>query len=177
MLAILFVLVAVAFRFGIAYNPDSHLWAFTPVAAALLFFGSRVSRRFAWAPAAVLALSDVLLTRLVYGQALTPDHLITWAWYAGVVLLGGWLKNDAKPVKLVAAALTSSASFFLLSNFAVWITWQMYPRTLAGLVECYVAAIPFYSKAPVADLLFTFAFFGLGALVESRKTAEKGSLA
>ncbi len=177
MLAILFVLVAVAFRFGIAYNPTSHLWAFTPVAAALLFFGSRFSRKYAWAPAAVLALSDVVLTRFVYGYSLTADHLVTWSWYAAIALLGGWLTNSAKPLKLAAAALTSSASFFVVSNFAVWMVWPTYPHTLSGLAACYVAAIPFYTKAPVADILFTFAFFAIGALVDSRKAAEKGVLA
>ncbi|MEJ7636633.1 MAG: DUF6580 family putative transport protein [Singulisphaera sp.] len=39
------------------------------------------------------------------------------------------------------------------------------PSTAAGLVACYVAALPFFGNTVVADLAGTAAFFGLGALV------------
>src|ERR1700730_17917831 len=57
MLAYLFLLIAVAVRFM------PHPWMFTPVVGALLFFGSRVSRRFLWVALVVMAASDVALTK------------------------------------------------------------------------------------------------------------------
>ena len=57
MLAYLFLALAVAVRFM------PHPWTFTPVAAALLFFGARGSRRFLWVPLVVMAASDVVLTK------------------------------------------------------------------------------------------------------------------
>jgi hypothetical protein len=35
----------------------------------------------------------------------------------------------------------------------------MYPKTLSGLMECYVAALPFFRHALAGDLLFTTAMF------------------
>ena len=49
MLAYLFVLFAVAVRFV------PHPWQFTPVAASLLFFGARGSRRQMWVPLVLFA--------------------------------------------------------------------------------------------------------------------------
>ena len=54
----------------------------------------------------------------------------------------------------------ASLSFFAISNFAVWALWNMYPKTLAGLAECYTMAIPFFRNTAVSDLLFAGAFFG-----------------
>ena len=36
----------------------------------------------------------------------------------------------------------------------------MYPHTAAGLVECFVAALPFYRWMAVGDLAWTVAIFG-----------------
>jgi hypothetical protein len=44
----------------------------------------------------------------------------------------------------------------------------MYPRTFAGLLECYAAAIPFFRNSVVSDLMFAGAFFGAAALVAAR---------
>jgi hypothetical protein len=156
------VLIAVAVRFL------PHPWAFTPVGAALLYFGARQPRKRLWIPLALLAVSDILLTKYAYWYAFTLDTLVTWAWYAGVLLLGGLLRENARPLRLVGASLSTSVSFFLLSNFAVWAAWNMYPKTLGGLMSCYAAAVPFF-RQPVADLLFVGAFFGISALVELRR--------
>jgi hypothetical protein len=75
MLAYVFVLVAIAVRFL------PHPLAFTPVAAALLYFGARGSRRQLWLPFVLLAASDVALTRIVYSYPFSWDHFVTWAWY------------------------------------------------------------------------------------------------
>ena len=58
MLAYLFVIFAVVARMPFMPHP----WNFTPVAAALLYFGARGSRRQLWVPFALLAASDVILT-------------------------------------------------------------------------------------------------------------------
>ena len=165
MLAYLFVVLAVAFRF----LPRSPEWlAFTPVAAALLYFGARAPRKHIWMPLALLAASDVLLTRFVYGYPLTADTFVTWGWYAAVLWMGGFLRADSKPLRIGAASVAASVSFFLVSNFAVWAVWNMYPKSFAGLIECYVAAIPFFRNAVAGDLFFSAVLFTIGALVAGR---------
>ncbi len=159
MLAYVFVLIAVAVRFL------PHPWAFTPVGAALLYFGARAPRKRMWIPLALLAATDLLLTKRTYASPVTLDTLVTWAWYAGIILLGGLLKDNARPLRLAGASVATSVSFFVVSNFAVWAVWDMYPKTLSGLISCYAAGVPFFRYQPIADLLFVTAFFGLPALV------------
>ena len=154
MLGYLFVLLAVAVRFL------PHPWGFTPIAAALLFFGARGSRRQMWIPLALLAAADVILTKFVYSYIFSWDHYVTIAWYASILWLGTTLRERQRPLPVVGAALTSSLSFFLISNFAVWAAWaDLYPRTFNGLLTCYAAGLPFFRRATEGDLLFTAAMF------------------
>ena len=159
MLAYLFVLVAIVIRFL------PHPFAFTPVAASLLFFGARGSRRQMWVPLALLAAVDVVLTTAVYAYPLSLDHLVTWAWYAGVLWLGTNLRENARPLPVIFAALASSVSFFLVSNLAVWAVWNMYPKNLGGLMMSYAAALPFFRRALEGDLFFTCAMFATPVLL------------
>lgn len=169
MLAYLFVLLAIISRF----LPHPEGWVqFTPLGAALLYFGSRAALRRMWIPMAALIAADIYLTKVSYAYPLTADHVVTWAWYAGVILLGGaLLGRQVSPLRVAAGSLAASIAFFLVSNLAVWAVWQMYPKTLAGLATAYVAAIPFFRNQALSDLVFSAVLFGFGALVERR--AEK----
>jgi uncharacterized protein DUF6580 len=159
MLAYLFILFAVAVRFL------PHPWMFTPVAASLLFFGARGSRRHLWLPLVALAASDVLLTKLVYAYPFSWDHFVTWAWYAAILWLGTNLRGNSKPWRVIGAALASSVSFFLVSNFATWACWNMYPKNFAGLMTSYAAGLPFFRNTLEGDLLFTAAMFAIPAVL------------
>jgi hypothetical protein len=160
MLPYLFLVVAVAVRFL------PHPWMFTPVAASLLFFGARGARRQLWVPWVALAASDVVLTKIVYSYPFSWDHYVTWIWYAAVIWLGTNLRENSKPLRVIASALGSSASFFLLSNLAAWAAWRdLYPRTLGGVIESYVAGLPFLRNTVEGDLLFTIAMFSAPVVV------------
>jgi hypothetical protein len=161
MLAYLFVLIAVAVRFL------PHPLAFTPVGASLLFFGARAPRRQMWIPLSLFAASDVILTTLVYRYTFSWDHFVTWAWYAGMLLLGTTLRQNAGAIRIMASALAGSIAFFLVSNFAVWAAWDMYPKNFAGLLTCYDAGLPFFRRSLEGDLLFTAVLFATPLLLHS----------
>ena len=170
MLPYLFVLLAVAVRFLPFAGPLNilpHAWHFTPIAASLLFFGARGSRRQLWIPLVLLAATDVVLTKFIYNYPVTWDHLVTWAWYAAILWLGTNLREKAGFWRVVGAAATSSVSFFLISNFAVWAAWQMYPKTFGGLMACYAAGIPFFRGTATSDLFFSLAMFGTPVAVHA----------
>jgi hypothetical protein len=171
MLPYLFVLLAIAVRFLPFMGPLNflpHAWHFTPLAASLLFFGARGSRRQMWIPVVLLAATDVVLTKFIYHYTLSWDVLVTWAWYAAILWLGTNLREKAGFWRVVGAALTSSISFFVLSNFAVWAAWSnMYPRTFGGLMACYTAAIPFFRGTLESDLFFSMAMFGTPVMLRA----------
>jgi len=162
MLAYLFVVLAVAARF------IPHAMGFTPVTASLLFFGARGSRRQLWFPFVLLAASDVFLTKVIYSYQFSWDHFITWAWYAAVLALGTRLGENSKPVWILASALASSVGFYLVSNFAVWAAFDMYPKNFPGLMTSYAMALPFFQRGLAGDLIFTAVMFATPVALSSR---------
>jgi hypothetical protein len=175
MLAILVLVLAALSRLlphvfhGMAYN-------FTAVGAGLLFFGSRRPRWQTVLAVAVMALMDVYLTTKVYGYAFhVRGYLVTWAWYAAVCLMGSALLRKVTWLRVVGGVLASATSFYLLVDFALWAGGTMYPHTGAGLVSCYVAALPFYGNDLMSTGVFAAAFFGLPVLV-ARLVEMMGSM-
>ena len=91
-----------------------------------------------------------------------------WVYAAALVavLFGRITRNHGGAGAIAAAALGSSLSFFLITNFMVWATSGMYPRTLTGLAACFTAAIPFFQNQFVGDAVYTLALFGGYALLK-----------
>jgi len=166
MLAFLFRASAVAARFL------PHTSHFTPVGAALLFCGAKQSRKWMWLPVLAFAASDVALNRFVYHYPITWETFVSTAWYVIAIGIGSLLRKDEDKFKLgniAGASLAGSFSFFIISNFAVWVAYAMYPHTLAGLGACYVAAIPFFTPTLSSDLLYTIGFFATPHLIAAVK--------
>jgi hypothetical protein len=168
MVAYLVLLFAVFSRF-LPHIFSTTAIGFTAVGGGLLYFGARRSR---WQTIiAVLALigADYYLTVFAYGYAFhTSAYLVTWVWYAAICLLGHQMLNGKPSALRVAGGVMASAtSFFILSNFAVWMGSLMYPHTVAGLSACYVAAIPFYANDVISTAITAGALFGLPALATS----------
>jgi len=139
---------------------------FTAVGGGLLFFGARRPRWQASIAVAVMAITDVYLTTVVYAFPFQlRSYLITWAWYAAVCLLGSALLRKLTVLRVAAGVLASATGFFLLSNFAVWAGAQVaYPHSIRGLGLCYVAGLPFYMNDLASTALTTGALFGLPVL-------------
>lgn len=170
MLAYLLVMLAIAIRFLPFAGPLNflpHAWHFTPLAASLLYFGARGSKRQMWIPVVLLAAADVVLTKFIYSYPLSWDLLVTWAWYAAILWLGTNLREKAGFWRVVGAALASSVSFFLISNFAAWAAFTMYPKTFTGLLMSYAAGIPFFRGTIESDLFFSIAIFEIPVLLQA----------
>jgi len=159
MLAYLFVILAVAFRF----LPHSfHDWNFTPVAAALLYFGARAPRKHIWMPVALLGLSDFYLTVFHYKLAWSWSYFVViLAWYTAIALLGSLLAKRENIGAITAASLTASITFFVVTNaISPWIIPGMYSHDVHGVIAALSAGVPFFRSTVVSDLLFTAVAFG-----------------
>jgi hypothetical protein len=156
-LSYLLVVGVALLRFGI-----SHPFNMIPIFSCLLFFSStRPAKEFVL-PLCVLVGVDVFLTSYRYGYPVTVDAVVTWGWYLIVLLLGsGVLRSSTTRLCVVACSLLASISFYLVSNFSVWLTWQIYPKTLTGLGMCYVAAVPFVRNSLTTELCVSLLLFGL----------------
>lgn len=160
------MIVAVALTRLLPHPPN-----FAPVESMALFAGAWfVDRRLALlVPLAAMAVSDVglaLLLGMDYGfHSLMPA---IYACIAATVLLGFFLRGRVGVTNVAVASVVSAIGFFAVSNFFVWLTSGMYPRTFEGLVACYVAALPFLQNGVAGALLYSLILFGGFELLRRR---------
>jgi hypothetical protein len=177
MVAYLLVLFAVLSRL----MPHAGWWSFTLVGGALLYFGARRPWKEMLLPLAVLVTTDCYLTVFKYpGFSIRVDSVFTWGWYLAAMVLGAALLG--KRVTLgrgVGAALLGPTSFFVVSNFGVWLCGgiNMYPHTLAGLASCYLAGVPFYRNDLASTALVLGVMLGVPALVRRMQPAAMAATA
>lgn len=131
----------------------------TPVAALALFGGAYIQdKRFALAlPLVVLMLSDLLL-------GLHDTLIFVYIGFMLTAMIGMILRKRMNGLTIVTASLASSVMFFVLTNFGVWMTSDLYSADLSGLITCYIAAIPFFQNSVLGNLFFTALLFGGFAL-------------
>jgi hypothetical protein len=134
-----------------------HAPGFTPVAATALFAGTILRFR---ALALLVPLAPMLAGDAVLGFY---DWRVMSVVYVAAALpvLAGWLSRRWRaPLVFVPAILSCSLLFFVATNFAVWAFGGIYSHSLEGLMECYVAALPFLRNAAAGDLFWATLLFG-----------------
>lgn len=161
-----FVLVAVAV-IGRAWQPTwrgEPLWNVTPMAGVALAAGALMPQPLlaATVPVAALAISNLILPAYD-NAAMAAVVFLATAW---PVVLGRFARSGHWKA-IIGSALASSLVFFLTTNAAYWWLTNDYPHTLAGLGECFVAALPFYRWMPVGDVAWTAVIFGVMQAVGS----------
>jgi hypothetical protein len=150
--ALLSITVAAAAARLIPHPPN-----FTPIGAMALFGGAFLQdKRAAFAvPLVAMFLSDLLLG---YGMhALVP---FVYGSFALIVCLGLLIRHRRSPFTIGGAALAGSVLFFVLTNFGVWLVGDLYPRTVEGLITCFVAGIPFFGNTLAGDAFYAATLFG-----------------
>jgi hypothetical protein len=103
-----------------------------------------------------------------------PEIWANYALFLAIPAFGFGLSRSTSPlVPALWRGLAASFAFFVASNFVCFLA--SYPKTLAGLGQCYYMAIPFYGPTLASTLFFTMLLFsplGVGAAqpVRVRKT-------
>ena len=120
-----------------------HLPNMTPITAMALFSGVYfTNKNYAF----IIPLLAMILSDIVLGFS-----LITFFVYASFILVS-YIGFASKKIK-ITTILLSSLSFFIITNFGVWLIG--YPKTLDGLLECYTLALPFFRNSLIGDFLFS----------------------
>jgi uncharacterized membrane protein len=132
---------------------------FTPIGAMAVFAGAVFADRRV---ALVVPLAALFLGDLVTGlHVLIP---VVYASFALNVLIARWLRSRRTVTAVAAVTLVGAVQFFVTTNFATWVVF--YPHTAEGLVECYVAAIPYFRNTLLGDGMFVTLLFGGLAVAE-----------
>lgn len=150
-------------RFGLSIDPETtyYPWNFSPILPLCLFgavyFGERKWSYFI--PLAAWFAGDLGIWALTgkgefafYGG----EQLLVYLSFALVISLGFVLRKRRSYLWVAGTGFAGATLFFLVSNFGVWLFGGelRYPHTLAGLWECYVAAIPFYRNSLISMAVF-----------------------
>ncbi len=145
-----FLIIAIAVVLRLVPHPPN----FAPIAAMALFGGAYLNRRYALiVPIIAMIFSDFFLgfhntIVFVYGSFLLTG------------VLGLWVRNRRTAQNIIGVSIASSVAFFIITNFGVWLVGSMYPKTITGLLDCYIAAIPFFRNTLIGDLSYVGLFFG-----------------
>jgi hypothetical protein len=145
--------------------PEYRVWNLSVIGAVALFTAARLGF---WSgvvfTAVAIGLKDLCL---YYIWPEWQPYPLTWVYFTGYVLLGWlFLRRSASVGRAVGVALGGGLLFFLVSNFGSWVEQALpYGYSLRGLIDCYVAAIPFYRGTFLGDVVFTAAFFGAHAIL------------
>ena len=147
---------------GIGLRLVPHAANFAPVGAIAIFGGAVLDKKLAWwLPLAIMIASDLII-------GLHSAVLFTWGGFALIGLYGMLLREQKTLPKILLGALGSGVIFYVISNFGVWATTGLYPHTLQGLTDCYVAALPFFRTSLLADFVYCAALFGGYALATAQ---------
>ncbi len=153
-----------AILFAVVMRLVPHWPNFTPVAAIALFGGAFINRK---ALAFILPIIAMLISDLIIGF-----HTTMIAVYVGMIAavgIGILLRNRVKAGNVVIASVASSVVFFLITNFAAWYTGLMpYSRDFSGILQSYIAGIPFFSTSLLGDLFYSAVLFGSFFIVSRR---------
>jgi hypothetical protein len=176
MIAYFLVLLAVLSRYLVVGHLP--LLNFTAVTGGLIYFGAKRSWREMAGPLIILMASDYCLTTYAYHYTFHwLAYIPTWIWYVAAMALGQiLLRTRTSWVRVAASAILGPTSFFVLSNYAVWLGSTFYPHTMSGLMTCYAAAIPFYRNDLAATSIVLAAAFGIPVLVERMNPAERATV-
>lgn len=127
----------------------------SPVAAMALFGGAYFAdKRLALiVPFVALFLSDLIL-------GLHNTMIFVYAGFALTVFIGFLIQSKRTTTNITFAVVASSVLFFLLTNFGAWMTSGLYVKSVEGLMQAYVAGIPFFQNSLVGNLAYTAVIFG-----------------
>jgi len=159
------IAVAIVVRLAIYFSHGAFPYNFTPVEAIALFGGAYFAdRRLAF----LVPLAAMLVADLVIGlHELIP---VIYGCIALTTLWGMNLRNRVRALPVAGYAFASAVMFFVVTNFFVWLMGDMYSHDGAGLVACYVAAIPFFGGTLAGTLLWSALLFGGFELMKQRWT-------
>ncbi|MFT3904146.1 MAG: hypothetical protein QM727_13305 [Niabella sp.] len=172
-----FVLVTLWIVFAVLSRLLPNPANFSPMMAIGIFGGALFARR-AWAiiiPLLSIWLSDLLMNNVVYKGFF--DHFVWfydgWYWQYAIYLLVplasiSIFKKNITVGKIALTGIGAAVLFFLVSNFGVWYSSNMYPKTGEGLLQCYIMGLPFFKGTLMGTLFYSLILFGTYYFIEKR---------
>lgn len=140
---------------------------FTPLGAMAILAGTAV-KDLRWA--LIIPLTAMLLSDAMIG--FHSSLLFVYGAVALMVVLSRIMLHSYSVTKLALTALIVSVVFYLVTNFGAWLSHGMYPLTLNGLWQSYLAGIPFFRNTLLSNFLFTAISFYILTFLPAHKKVQ-----
>lgn len=138
-----------------------HAPNFTAVGAMALLAGSLLGAR----QGMLLSVVVLFLTDLALGFHSTM--VFVYAGMALVALMGSYVqKPSSQKIKFFGFIGAGSLSFFLITNFGVWLVDGFYPMTFEGLLTSYTMGLPFLKNQLMGDVFFSLVLFVVAGVLQ-----------
>ena len=101
----------------------------------------------------MLAIFVVIISMFI-SDIILGFHAYQLVIYSTILLITLFAQKTKNYKKTFFLAVSGSLCFFVITNFAVWITWDYYEKNLYGLIKCYTLALPFFANTLISTILF-----------------------
>jgi hypothetical protein len=174
---------------GILGRVLPHFPNVTPMTSISLFNGTKLNRAMALLTTAIaLLVSDILLAYFYGYPIFSLWSIFTYSGFFFITLCGKRMgkvtivtamnngdgtsrgnNGSAHWQSLPIWIASMSLGYWLWTNLGVWLTSGMYAKNAAGLLSCYIAALPFLRTALIGDLIWGAVIFGAFSLLTKSK--------
>lgn len=156
---------------------------FAPIGAMALFGAAYFSKKHLalMLPIVAMWLSDLVINNVIYAQYFDGFTFFyqgfywTYGAFLAIGILGFLLLKIVKVQNVLLSSILAALLFFAISNFGVWQSGVMYPKTFSGLMTCYTAGVPFLKNAILGNLVYSSVLFGAFELAQYKYHSLKAS--
>lgn len=146
----------------------------TAIGGVAIFGGAMFSnKKFSvLLPLSAMFVSDLII-EAINGTGFHANMFAVYFSFAIITLIGYAMRNNINTKNIILASFASSTLFFLVTNFSVWMGNPMFTQDFAGLLNCYILGLAFYTNdifgnfflnSFMGDIFFTSLLFAVYSL-------------
>jgi hypothetical protein len=147
--------------FGILMRTLPHVPNFSPMIGIAVFSGFYLRRGIV---ALLVPLSAAVISDMIIGFYDPVVMGSVWLSYVAMAVLIGRIMQRGSILGGAFGGLAGAVLFFVVTNFAVWLSGTLYPFSVHGLLDCYVSALPFFRATLLSAVAYSAIFFGMHQL-------------
>ncbi len=120
--------------------------------------------------------TSMFVSDLIIG--LYPNMMFTYLALTIIGLIFYFFFKKINYKNLLFFSFFGSFIFYLITNFVVWLNSNLYEKTINGLIQCYILAIPFFSNTIISTIFFSYlTLFCVNKLEKSYSNKDNDQIA
>jgi len=136
---------------------------FTPTISLIIFTGFYIQNR---SLAILIIVISQLLSDLYIGYH--SSMFFVYTAFLLIAYLSPLIIKKLNVTSVLFASILSPSIFFIITNFGVWFTMGLYSFNISGLLNSYIAGIPFFKYSLMSTILFSLTILVLHRTIAKR---------